>query len=146
MTNTNFYDELRAKLHQWASSKEGLKSRWVDYVLFLPDFGYLIGGLLLDPEIPAKYKAKLGMVIAYIINPLDLVPEAIIGPVGYVDDLALAAYVINQLLNNVDNTIVLRHWKGDGDLLEIVRHIIKVTDEMVGSGLWQRLKAMFGTK
>lgn len=92
-----------------------------------------------------KHKAKLGMAIAYIISPLDLLPEGIIGPAGYVDDIALAAYVINQLLNEVDNAIVLKHWKGDGDLLEVVRHIIEVTDEMVGSGLWKKIKSMFNT-
>lgn len=143
MTDSNFYDQLRQKLHQWAASKDGQKSKWVDYVLFLPDFAYLIAALLLDPEIPAKHKATLGIVIAYIINPLDLVPEAILGPVGYVDDIALAAYVINQLLNQVENEIVLKHWRGDGDLLEVVRVIIDVTDEMVGSGLWKKFQAMF---
>ena len=146
MTDANFYDQLRQKLHAWAASKDGQKSKWVDYILFLPDFAYLLGALLLDPAIPAKHKAKLGMVIAYIISPLDLLPEGVIGPAGYAEDIALAAYVINQLLNQVDNEIVLKHWKGDGDLLEVVRHIIEVTDEMVGSGLWKKIMAMFNTK
>jgi len=146
MTDTNFYEKLRTKLHKWAESKDGQKSKWVEYVLLLPDFAYLLGALLLDPEIPIKHKAKLGMVIAYIISPLDLLPEGIIGPAGYVEDVALAAYVVNQLLNHVDNAVVMRHWKGDRDLLEVIRHIIEVTDEMVGSGLWQKVKAMFNTK
>jgi uncharacterized membrane protein YkvA (DUF1232 family) len=34
--------------------------------------------------------------IAYIISPLDLLPEGIIGPAGYAEDIALAAYVINH--------------------------------------------------
>lgn len=146
MTDANFYDQLRQKLHAWAESKDGQKSKWVNYILFLPDFSYLFGALLLDPAIPAKHKAKLGMVIAYIISPLDLLPEGIIGPAGYAEDIALAAYVINQLLNQVDNEVVLKHWKGDGDLLQIVRHIIEVTDEMVGSGLWKKIMAIFNAK
>ncbi len=142
MTDANFYEQLRDKLHHWAASKDGQKSKWVDYILILPDFAYLLGALLLDPEIPVKHKAKLGMVIAYIISPLDLLPEGIMGPVGYTEDLALAAYVINQLLNHVDNAVVLKHWKGSGNLLEVLRRIIEVTDEMVGGGLWKKVKAM----
>ena len=146
MNDLNFYEQLRAKLHEWAKSRDGKKSKWVEYVLVLPDLSYLLGSLVLDPEIPAKHKAKLGMVIAYIISPFDLIPEAIVGPAGYVEDLALAAYVINQLLNHVDEKIVTRHWKGDGDLLQVIKHIIEVTDEMVGSGLWKKVSSMFNTK
>lgn len=143
MTNLNFYEQLRAKLHAWAQSSGGKKSKWVEYLLILPDLFYLLVALALDPEIPAKHKAKLGLVIAYIISPLDLMPEAILGPVGYLDDLTLAAYAINQLVNSVDQKIILRHWKGDGDLLQVIRHIIEVADEMVGSGLWKRLSGLF---
>ena len=146
MSETNFYEQLRQKLHNWAASKDGQKSKWLDYILFLPDFAYLLGALLLDPAIPMKYKAKLGMVIAYIISPLDFLPEGLIGPGGYTEDIALAAYVIHQLLNQVDNAIVLKHWKGDGNLLEVVSRILEVTDEMVGTGLWNKVMAMLNAK
>jgi uncharacterized membrane protein YkvA (DUF1232 family) len=146
MTDSSYYDQLRQKLHDWAASKDGQKSKWLDYILLLPDMAYLLGALLLDPAIPAIHKAKLGMVIAYIISPLDFLPEGVIGPGGYAEDVALSAYVINQLLNNVDNEIVLKHWKGNGDLLKVVRHIIEVTDQMCGSGLWKKMMGMFNGK
>lgn len=146
MKDANYYDYLRQKIHAWASSNDSKKSKWVEYILALPDFTYLLGALLLDPAIPASHKVKLGMVIAYIFNPFDVLPEAVLGPAGYAEDLALAAYAINQLLNEVDDEIVLKHWKGEGDLLTLVRHILEVTDEMVGSGLWKKMIAMFNTK
>ena len=74
--------------------------------------------------------------------PIDLVPEAIVGPLGYVDDIALAAYVLNSIINNTSEDIVQRHWAGDGDVLTVIQRIIEVADEMVGSGLWRRLRGM----
>jgi len=144
--NNDFYDRLRAKIHSWAASDEGKQSKWVEYVLLMPDMFHLLCSLILDPEIPAKHKAKLGIVIAYVISPIDLLPEGIIGPVGYLEDLALAAYALNQLVNQVDEEIVLRHWKGSADLLHRVRRILEIAEEMVGSGLWKKLRALVGSK
>ena len=63
-----------------------------------------------------------------------------------VEDLALAAYALNQLVNQVDEEIVLRHWRGSGDLLRRVKQILETADEMVGSGLWNKLRALVGSK
>jgi uncharacterized membrane protein YkvA (DUF1232 family) len=146
MKQDNYYEQLRTRLKKWAKSKDGRESKWVQYVLLLPDLGYLLVALILDPEIPAKHKAKLGMVIAYLISPFDLLPEGVIGPAGYIEDLALIAYTVNQLLNHVDEGIVLRHWKGEGDLLQVIRHLVEVADEMVGSGLWAKIKKMISAR
>lgn len=145
MSDNNFYEQLRAKLQRWAQTKDGQNSKWVEYLLLLPDLGYLMTALCLDPAIPAKQKAKLAMAGAYLLSPVDLLPEALIGPLGYVDDLALIAYTINQLLNHVDDSIVLKHWKGEKDLLGIIRHIIEVADEMLGTGLLSRIKSFFAS-
>lgn len=64
------------------------------------------------------------------------------GPIGYVDDISLAAYVLNQIVNNTDPEVVRRHWAGEGDVLELTQRILAKADEMVGSGLWQKLKGM----
>jgi uncharacterized membrane protein YkvA (DUF1232 family) len=71
------------------------------------------------------------------------VPEAILGPVAYVDDIALAAYVLNSIINNSGPDIVRKHWVGDEDVLEVIRAILKIADQMIGSGLWDKLKGMF---
>jgi uncharacterized membrane protein YkvA (DUF1232 family) len=142
MKKDDMYERMRARIKKWAESKEGESNKWVEYILLLPDLLHLFCALILDPDIPAAKKAQLGMVVAYIISPIDLIPEGLLGPVGLVDDLALAAFVINQLINEVDESVVLRHWKGEGDLLAIVRNLVATADEMIGSGLWERLKAM----
>jgi hypothetical protein len=41
---------------------------------------------------------------------------------------------------------VLKHWAGEEDLLDLIKRILKVADEMVGSGLWRKAKGLLGSK
>ena len=138
----DFYRALRAKIQCWAESEEGRSNKWVDYLLLAPDLFHLLCKLTVDRDVPAAQKAKLAVAIAYFVSPIDLLPEALIGPMGFVDDIALAAYVLNSVVNGTSPDVVGRHWAGDGDVLEVIQHIIEVADEMVGSGLWKKLKRL----
>ena len=106
-----------------------------------PDLFHLLCRLALDKDVPAAHKVKLAGAVAYFISPFDLVPEALTGPIGYVDDVAVAAFVLNALVNESGKDLVARHWAGQADLLGVIRRILAFADEMLGSGLWARLKA-----
>ena len=139
---TDFYQDLRLKFRDWLNSKAGKNHKYAEYLMWTPDLFHLLIKLAIDKDVPVEEKAKLAGAIAYFISPIDLIPEAVAGPVGYVDDIALAAYVLNSIINNVNPEIVEKHWAGDGNVLDIVQQIIKVADEMLGSGLWKRLKGL----
>jgi len=134
----DFYQTLRKRISDWLE-REGGTHKWAEYILLAPDLFHLLCKLTLDPEVPVKEKAKLAATIAYFVSPLDLLPEVIMGPVGYVDDVALSAYVLNSLLNTTDAKVVKKHWAGDRDVLEVIQQVLKVADDMVGSGVWRRL-------
>jgi uncharacterized membrane protein YkvA (DUF1232 family) len=139
----DFYQSFREKIRKWLASSEGKSNKFAEYLMFAPDLFHLLCKLSLDDEVPVKEKAKLAGAIAYFVSPIDLIPEIITGPIGYLDDIAIAALVLNGIINNTDKALVQRHWAGDGDVLEVIQQIIKVADEMVGSGLWSRLKRKF---
>lgn len=105
---------------------------------------YLLCKLAFDPDVPVTEKAKLAAAIAYFVSPLDLIPEALVGPIGYIDDIAIAVLVLNSILNNTSKEVVMRNWVGDRDIVQLIQEIIKVADEMVGSGLWKKIKESFG--
>ncbi len=47
----------------------------------------------------AKGLVKLALlVLLYLISPIDILPEAMLGPLGFVDDAALLAYLIKRFL------------------------------------------------
>ena len=140
--DSDFYQNLRNKMKKWLESKAGKSHKYAEYLMFAPDLFHLMCKLSFDKDVPTKEKAKLAFAIAYFVSPIDLVPEAIVGPVGYVDDIALAAYVLNSIINNTNPRIAKKHWAGDGDVLVVIKEILKVADEMVGGGLWKKLKGM----
>lgn len=140
--SSDFYAQLRGKVRNWAKTKDGKTNKWAEYLLFAPDLFHLLCKLTIDPDVPAEGKVKLAAAIAYFVSPLDLIPEAIVGPVGYVDDIALAAYVLNSIINKTDPSVVRKHWAGEGDVLNVISHILKVADEMVGAGLWRKLRGL----
>lgn len=140
---TDFYQDLRRRIRRWATTREGKSHRWAEVLLTAPDLFHLLCKLTVDPEVPVSEKAKLAAAIAYFISPLDLVPEALVGPGGYVDDVALAAYVLNSIVSKTDPQVLKRHWAGEEDVLVVIQKILKVADKMVGSGLWGKLRKIF---
>jgi len=139
-----FYHRLRRRVLRWSRRQTGRENRWAEFLLAAPDLFHLLCALLVDRSVPLKLKARLSLVIGYFISPLDFLPEAFLGPLGYVDDVALAAFVLNQLVNMGNQAAVLRHWAGDGDVLELIRRLASSADELVGSGLWHRLERWLG--
>jgi uncharacterized membrane protein YkvA (DUF1232 family) len=139
----DFYYNLREKFRKWASSEDGKKNKWAEYLLFAPDLFHLLCKLSIDPDVPVKEKAKLAGAIAYFVSPIDLVPEAIVGPIGYVDDIALSALVLNSIIKKTKPDVVKKHWAGDEDVLVVIKKILEVADQMVGIGLWKKLKKLF---
>jgi len=138
----DFYQNLRVKIRAWAQSEAGQKHKYVEYIVLAPDLFHLLCKLALDKDVPMAEKAKIAAAIAYFLSPIDLIPEAIFGPLGFADDIALAVYVLNSVITNTSPEVVQRHWAGDGDVLEHVKEILKKADDMVGSGLWARLKKL----
>ncbi len=97
----------------------------------------------MDERVPSKEKAKFIGVIAYFISPIDLLPEFILGPIGYLDDIALTAYVLNNYINDTDSQIVRELWAGDQDILSSIKNILSIADKAIGSGLWKKIQSKF---
>jgi len=139
----DFYQKLRVKFKDWMATDEGQTSKWAEYLMFAPDLFHLLCKLAIDKDVSVPDKAKLAGAIVYFISPIDLVPEALLGPLGFADDVVVAAWVLNDMINRVDQDIVRNHWAGEEDVLEVIQQIIAVADQMLGSGLWEKIKNKF---
>lgn len=139
----DFYQQMRDSIRIWIKGK-GVNYKFAEYLLAAPDLFHLLCKLAVDKEVPASEKAKLAGAIVYFISPIDFLPESLTGPLGYIDDVAVAALVLNSIINKINPEIVRRHWAGDKDILELIQQIIQVADEMVGSGLWKNIRKGFG--
>jgi len=139
----DIYQQFRAKVQRWIDSQDARNSKWAEYLMYAPDLFHLLVRLSLDPDVPGSQKIKLLAVIGYFISPFDVLPEFVMGPLGLLDDIALAAWVLNSIVNESDPEIVRRYWAGNGDSLEVIQRILATADDMIGSGLWERLKKKF---
>lgn len=144
-SRTGFYQTLRRRIVAWAETRTGGRLHpWLEYILLAPDLFLLLVGLVGDRDVPAKFKTLLASAIAYFMMPFDLLPEGLLGPAGYLDDIALAAFAINQLLTHVDPAVIRRHWAGDGDILALIQTIISRVDSLIGSGLVRQIRKRIG--
>ena len=101
-----------------------------DVAYLLPNLVKLLGRLMRDPRVPRRSKFLVGGLVAYLASPVDLVPD-FIPLVGMVDDVVLAVYVVNHLVGAAGEEVVLEHWDGPRDLLDMVRSILDATSQLV---------------
>jgi len=139
----DFYQQIRQKMHALVGAK-GPPVKFAEFLLAGPDLLHLMCKLALDARVPAAGKALLATAIAYFIAPIDLIPEALVGPTGYLDDIALAAVALNQLISSGGGAVAKEHWAGDGDVLELVKRIVSMADKMVGAQAWAKLRKLGG--
>ena len=136
-----FYHKLRRTVKIWAGGEQSKANQYADYILASPDLFMLLVRLSRDDRVSRVNKAKMTGAVAYFITPLDLIPELLLGPPGLVDDVALAAYVLHDLLETTDPAVVREHWEGNADILDLIRRILSTADTMVGGSVWRRLVA-----
>ncbi len=142
----DYYLQLRDKVSKWFEKNADEKPEYANYILLVPDFFYLLVRLTLDDRIPAIDKAKFAGVIAYFFSPIDFLPEALLGPIGYLDDLVLACYVLNLYINKQDEAgkaVVQELWPGDQDVLTTIQSVMQKADEWIGSGLLKKIKDVY---
>src|SRR4051794_27262937 len=124
----SFYDRLREKILHAVEKRSGrrgarLTEDAVRALLLVPDVFILLVRLTLDKEVPGSARAMIGGAIAYFILPIDLLPEAFLGPAGYLDDLVLAVAVLAQAFGGDLEPYARKHWSGSGGLWVVGRGV-----------------------
>lgn len=86
---------------------------------FVPDCVVLFRRLLGDERIPRRRKVVLGLLLAYLVMPIDLVPDFI--PVaGQLDDAIIVVLVLRSVLRAGGPELVREHWPGPRESLDVV--------------------------
>lgn len=88
-----------------------------DLLLALPRLGRMLISLAGDRDVPTAAKVVLAAMAVYLVSPIDLIPD-FIPWVGYLDDVILAAVVVDGILNFIDRPLLLRYWPGSPASLE----------------------------
>jgi uncharacterized membrane protein YkvA (DUF1232 family) len=94
------------------SPRTGARRTVMDTIKQLPAFLKLLFGLLTDRRVDGVDKMLVAGAIAYVVMPLDLIPD-FIPFIGQVDDVFLLVSTLQRLISNAGKRVLLDHWSGD---------------------------------
>jgi uncharacterized membrane protein YkvA (DUF1232 family) len=91
-------------------------------VRILPDTLRLIHRLAADRTLPPGVRIRLGLLLAYLAIPVDLIPDFI--PVlGYADDAVIVTVVLRSVVRRAGLDAVRVHWPGTEDGFTALRRL-----------------------
>lgn len=85
--------------------------RLLDLLRVAPDVIRLMKRPTTDPSLPIRVRLWLGILLVYLISPIDLIPDFI--PVlGYVDDALIVAIALRAVIRCSGTAAINQHWPG----------------------------------
>jgi uncharacterized membrane protein YkvA (DUF1232 family) len=123
--------------------RTGAKRTVAGYIGELPRFLKLLWGLMTDPRVVMIDKVLVIGAIAYIVTPIDLIPD-FIPFLGEVDDIYLLVMALRRLLQNAGRAVLLTHWTGNPDVLREMnlRKVLVAAAFFLPKRMRRRLRAM----
>ncbi|HKN66368.1 MAG TPA: YkvA family protein [Gemmatimonadaceae bacterium] len=104
----------RGKSRTKGAPRTGAKRTVLHYIRQLPHFVRLLFGLISDPRVAMVDKLLVFGAIAYIVTPIDLIPD-FIPFIGEVDDVYLLVIALQRLISNAGRLVLLDHWGGESE-------------------------------
>lgn len=116
-------------LEQAVAHYEG---RYEHIIYQAPALYRLLLHLLDDPNLPGRYRPLVISALAYFYLPVDIIPEDLGGPGGLVDDVYLAAFILDYLRRNLGSTEILTsNWDGKTPLLPLIDEILAKEETLI---------------
>jgi uncharacterized membrane protein YkvA (DUF1232 family) len=90
-----------------------LPGRWryvrlAGLIVKLPTYARLVWGIARDPRTPVGLKALLGAALAYVVTPIDIIPDTL--PIfGQADDLTVLLLVLDLFIANAPAEVRAEH-------------------------------------
>ncbi|HEU4867019.1 MAG TPA: YkvA family protein [Actinomycetota bacterium] len=98
----------------------------------------LARGLAKDPRVPKRNKLIFAGIAAYVVMPVDLIPDWLPG-IGRLDDIIMVCVGIDSILNHTPKAILDEYWEGDQAVLDSIRSIVSTAVEFVPPQLMKTL-------
>ncbi len=109
----------------WRARPEDLTVR--EALRLLPDLVRLVRRLAADRSLPRGVRVRLWLLLAYLVSPLDLIPD-VIPVLGYADDVVVVALALRSVVRVAGARAVQRAWPGGPAGLAVVRRLAGLAD------------------
>lgn len=119
----------------------GAKRTVLGTMQLLPSYVRLLVGLVSDKRVAIVDKLLVVGAVAYILSPLDLVPD-FIPFLGQVDDVYLLMMAVQRLLANAGKKVLADHWTGPMTELSLVnvRNVLSAAAFFLPRAIRRRLR------
>ncbi|KQC07603.1 MAG: hypothetical protein APR54_05845 [Candidatus Cloacimonas sp. SDB] len=135
-----FYEILRKRINRFVTGFAGeYGNKFTGYLLALPDFFILLLRLAADKRVTSSQKMFVGGIIAYVMLPIDIIPD-FIPFIGYIDDLVLVVYGLNLILNEVDKQIIIDNWSGEENVLELLSKVTSTAEKFLDRNFLKKIQ------
>jgi uncharacterized membrane protein YkvA (DUF1232 family) len=104
--------KLPPDVHVDSVPRTGAKRTVMGTISELPNFLRLLYGLITDNRVNAVDKLVVAGAIAYILLPIDVIPD-FIPFLGEVDDVFLLILALQRLIGNAGRAVIQSYWAGD---------------------------------
>ena len=82
--------------------------RMARLVFKLPTYARMVWGIIRDPRTPIGLKGMLAAALAYVVLPIDLIPD-VIPILGQADDLTVLLLVLDMFIQNAPAEVRAEH-------------------------------------
>jgi len=109
-------------------------------LFFIPNLLVLCWRLMVDSRVPAKERLLVAGALVYALVPLDIIPD-MLPFIGQVDDAYLIALSLLRLMTVTDPRVVRQHWRGGGDVVELVGAVALTASKLLPKKITRILTA-----
>jgi uncharacterized membrane protein YkvA (DUF1232 family) len=123
--------------------RTGARRTVLYYMKQLPAYVRLLGGLLTDRRVATVDKLLVAGAMAYILMPVDLIPD-FIPFIGEVDDVFVLVLALQRLVSNAGRPVLHAHWKGSlEDLADLnLKEALAAAAFFLPRGIRRRLRVI----
>jgi len=86
----------------------------------LPDLVRLVSRIARDRLAPRGVRVRGWLLLAYLVCPIDLVPD-VVPVIGWADDVIVALIVVRAMVRRAGPSLLERHWPGGPAGLTLLR-------------------------
>ncbi len=108
-----------SRLDETPVAKRDVREIGREAVFLIPNVVKLLSRIVRDPRVSVRRKTFAAAALIYVVSPIDLIPDFIVG-FGQLDDLVVVAIALNHLIAGAGRDVVTEHWDGSEDALDLI--------------------------